>query len=243
MTFDHMIKKIAISIPSYNESKNIKTLIGKIRKSIKNVLIVIVDDSSPSENKKIRVIVKNSGRNIHLISRMSKLGRGSAVMEGFRYAYTRGAEYFFEMDADLAHDPADLQKFVDEILKTKAALVVGSRYMRGSKIVKWPIWRLTLSKIINFSLNIWLNLGISDYTNGYRLYNRKAVAFLLRAKLQERGFILLSEMAYKLKKKKFKIAEIPITFTDRTKGKSSMGLRELILSLLGAIRIRLQNSE
>lgn len=234
-----MTNKVAIIIPSYNESKNLKILISKIRNNLKNSQIVIVDDSKISENKKIKIIVKNLDSNVHLISRSSKLGRGSAVLEGFKYAYKKAeTEYFFEMDADLAHDPADLKKFLNEILNSKNSLVIGSRYLKKSKIIKWPLWRLALSRIINFTLSFWLNLKISDYTNGYRLYNRKAIAFLLKTKLNERGFILLSEIAFKLKMKKFKISEIPITFTDRTRGKSSMGLSELAQSFFGAIRIR-----
>lgn len=121
---------------------------------------------------------------------------------------------------------------------SKTDLVIGSRYLNKSRITKWPLKRLILSKIINFFINKWLGLKLSDYTNGFRLYNRKAVEFLTKVPLKEKGFIALSEIAYRLKKNNFKISEVPIVFTDRTYGKSSAGLKEFVASLIGIVRIK-----
>ena len=148
--------------------------------------------------------------------------------------------YFFEMDADLSHDPAELNRFLK--LKDKYDMIVGSRYMQGSKITKWPWWRLAQSRVINKILNLWLGLSLTDYTEGYRLYGRSAVEFLTSTKLKEKGFISLSEVAFKLKKAGFKICEVPVSFTDRTLGKSNANTKELLNSLIGAIRIRFSNS-
>lgn len=236
-------QNIAIIIPSYNESANITILVKKITLSLPRAYILIIDDSNLEENSKLQAILKGSSKEtigrVKIISRFKKLGRGSAVLLGFKGMLgNKSILYFFEMDADLAHDPQDFAKFLDAVQVTNADIVIGSRYLSNSKITKWPLWRLVLSRLINFSISLWLDLKLSDYTNGFRLYNRKAVEFLTTIHLREKGFISLSEIAFRLKGNKFKIVEIPISFTDRKHGKSSANGREFMSALIGLIRIR-----
>lgn len=239
-----MKQKIGIAIPSYNESSNIITLLSKIKETLPDALIVIVDDSNKNENKKIKQNISKSkfhnNKDIVLISRFAKSGRGSAVLRGYEeLSKNKTIEYFFEMDADLSHDPVEALKFLVEIKKKKADIVIGSRYLYESRIIKWPLRRKVLSKIINALINTWLDLKLSDYTNGFRLYNRNAVSFLLSVQLREKGFVALSEAVFRLKKNGFKIVEVPINFTDRTYGKSSAGFIEYKNSIIGILRIRI----
>lgn len=239
-----MAQNIGVIIPSYNEAINISLLIKKIFTFLPQATIVVVDDSNAEENKKLKDYLKQNDPIIHkkiiLVSRHKKLGRGSAVVDGFKEMLkNRTIQYFFEMDADLAHDPKDFNKFLNAVKVTKADVVIGSRYLQNSKITRWPLRRLILSRIINTFINIWLGLNLSDYTNGFRLYNRNAIIFLTEIKLKEKGFIALSEIAFRLRSKNFKIVEVPISFTDRTHGKSSVGHRELLSALIGVVRIKL----
>jgi len=233
-----MKQNIAIIIPAYNESKNIPVLLKKIILHLPNAKVVIVDDSNKEQNKLLRSILNRKKFDVQLVSRGSKLGRGNAVLAGFAEALKdKHIDYFFEMDADLSHDPSECKVLLEKI-KT-VDLVIGSRYLTGSHIRKWPLRRLILSRIVNIFLNIWLGLSLSDYTNGFRLYRRRVVEFLIIQKLKESGFIALSESAYKIKRAGFSIAEVSTTFTDREYGKSSAGIWEHASSLLGAVRIRL----
>lgn len=234
-----MIKQVGIVIPTYNEVENISLLLKRIFSYIPEAIIVIVDDSNNEENKKLRNSINYNEKKVILISRYSKNGRGSAVIRGFKELFKiKTISYFFEMDADLAHNPKDFKQFLLGINSSKADLVIGSRYLFKSIIIKWPKRRLILSRIINVFINLLLRLKLSDYTNGFRLYNRKAVNFLLKVKLKERGFISLSEIAFKLKSNNFIIREVPITFTDRKFGESSAGINEFFWSLVGIFRIR-----
>ena len=239
-----MIQKIGIIIPSYNEVANISLLTKKIFSFLPKATIVIVDDSNLQENKKLkaslRSVISLNRKRIILVSRLKKLGRGSAVITGLNEMLkNKTIRYFFEMDADLAHDPKDFQKFLSAVTANNADLVIGSRYLHESRIIKWPIWRLVLSKFINTFINIWLGLKLSDYTNGFRLYNRNAVEFLTKTQLKEGGFISLSEIAFRLKNNNFKIVEIPTSFTDRVYGKSSANCKEFVSSLIGLVRIKI----
>ena len=230
---------VAVIIPSYNESENLILLIPNILRILPNAQIIVVDDSIGKERMNTENICKRDKAHITYVSRNKKLGRGSAVIKGLKTALTNGSvQVFVEMDADLAHDPNEIPRLLSKI--DKADMVIGSRYLKGSKIVKWPLSRLIQSKIINYLLKHWLGLHISDYTNGFRAYSRRACSYLSSIQLYEKGFISLSEIAYKLQKKGFTITEVPITFTDRKFGKSNANLKELITSLLGVIRIRMR---
>lgn len=226
-----------VIIPAYNEAKNLQILVAKIKNNFPGIEIVIVDDSKKSENLLLIKSLANF-KKVIILSRERKQGRGSAVIYGMKEALkNRKIKYFFEMDADLAHNPLEFPQFFSDI--EKYDMVVGSRYLTRSKIIKWPLYRLAQSKVINFLLKYWLGIKLSDYTNGFRLYKRSAIEFLVLQKLKEAGYISLSEIAFKLKKGKFKIGEVPTSFTDRTYGKSNADAKELLRSLVGAVRIRL----
>ena len=228
-----------IIIPSYNEVKNIPILIKRINKELPGVFIFIVDDSDIKENNKLKLFIKKK-KKINLISRFKKEGRGSAVLLGFKNALrNKKIKYFFEMDSDLAHDPREFQRFINEIKVFPYDLIIGSRYKSGGKIINISKDRTILSRVINVSLYIWLGIKISDYTSGFRLYSRKAVEYIVKSKIESKGFIALSEIAYKLSNAGFKISEVPITWNYRIYGKSNVNFKELFISLFYVIKIRL----
>lgn len=232
---------VAVIIPSYNDVDNLPFVIQGLYAISSTVTIIIVDDSSKEEKKKLPQLKKQFPKLV-VLEREKKSGRGSAVLEGFRYALkNKQIEYVLEMDADTSHDPKDLPAFFAK--DKQADVIIGSRYLKNSKVINWPKRRLFLSRMINkILLNNLLGLGLHDYTNGYRLYTREAAEFLLTTPLHETGFLLLSETAYKLKKAGFTLTEIPITFTDRKYGKSSVKFADLLENFIGAFRIRFLNS-
>lgn len=228
--------KIAIVIPMYKEIESITILVRRILAIFPDAKIIIVDDSPLEENRLLQKYFQKYKNTVSIYSRLKKDGRGSAVITGFKEALkNKTIDFFFEMDADLAHNPEEIINFLNK--KNEADLIIGSRYLSESKITAWPLKRLVMSKAINLFLRIWLRLSLSDYTNGFRMYNRKSLEFLCVVPLKEKGFISLSEIAYKLKKAGFKTAEVPISFSDRRYGKSNAGIRELLNSLIGVMKI------
>lgn len=232
-------KVISIVIPSYNEVRNISILIKKINYYLPGSNIVIVDDSSTEENIKLKESINTN--KILLISRLKKMGRGSAVLAGFKKALqNKNVEYIFEMDSDLAHDPKEFERFINEINVYPYDLVIGSRYKSGGKIVNISPNRTIMSRLINNFLYFWLNIKISDYTSGFRLYSRRSVEYILKRKLQASGFISLSEIAYLLYKNGYSISEVPITWNFRRYGKSNVNIKELISSFIFVIKLRIR---
>lgn len=234
------VSNINIVIPSYNESKNISVVIEGVRKELPDSKIILVDDSNKKENEKTKRAIKRF-KNVDLLSRGKKKGRGSAVLDGFKFGLkNKTAEYFFEMDSDLAQDPKELERFIKKIQKENADLVIGSRYMIGGRIANVSLTRRILSKIINKFLYILLRINVTDYTNGFRLYRKNAVEYLVNSDMKSTGFITLSESLYKLNKKGFKIEEVPITLYQRKEGKSTVNLNELTTSLIFIFKMKIE---
>ena len=235
-----MNSNIAIIIPAYNESENIKDLLKKIRQNIKSQIIV-VDDSN---NNLTKNILKKIKTNIVYIKRNKKLGRGSAVLEGLKYALKKkNFEIFVEMDADLSHPPYELRRNIKFFNNKNLDLLIGSRYLERSQIVNWPISRRIFSKLANFLARFLLKVPCSDYTNGYRIYSRRAANKIVEkcGKIGD-GFIILSEILVVLYKSNFKIGEINTKFVNRSRGESSANLRLIIASFIGLIKIYLKRN-
>lgn len=233
-------KLIAVIIPSYNEIKNLSILIGDINKELSGCKIIIVDDSPLKENLKLQKIVRNY-KNILLISRFRKEGRGSAVLEGFKVALkNKNIRFVFEMDSDLAHSSKEMARFIKKNKDGNFDLIIGSRYLPGGKIINIAANRTILSRLINKFLHYWLGMHLSDHTSGFRFYNRRSIEHLTNIKIKSSGFIALSEIAYKLYLAKFRISEVPITWNYRIYGKSNVNLKELFNSLSFVILMKLE---
>ena len=226
---------ISIIIPTFKEKENIKNLINLIKSEIEISKIIIVDDS-PSEE------IKNEISNlddVKYIYRGEKLGRGSAVIEGLNFSQKNfNSEIFIEMDADLSHDPKELKENLKLFKKNNCDLLIASRYLKESKIINWSIQRKIFSFLANLLAKFVLKIPVTDYTNGYRIYSKKAVQHIRKncGNIGD-GFIILSEILVELYYNNFKINETSSKFVNRTRGESSVNLNEIIKSLIGLIKI------
>lgn len=233
--------EIAIIIPSYKEIANLKILVDKIEKILPKAEIFIIDDSPAKENILLRESLAKQ-KNVVILSRMEKKGRGSAVIDGFGLAFkNKNINYFIEMDSDLAHDPEEIAKFILKLRHDQYDLIVGSRFLKGGNTKNYSKKRILFSKIINKFLYYWLAIHLTDHTSGFRMYSRKAVGLLLKSKPKSTGFITLSETAFILKKANLKITEVPISVSKRLNGKSTFGLSELTNALSFVIWLRLNS--
>ncbi len=226
---------LVIVIPTYKEEDNIKILIDKINDQIENVNIIIVDDS-PEDNIKVKVKDFN---NCNYLFRGKKLGRGSAVLLGMKEALKNFEDCtIVEMDADLSHDPAELKDKLKVFKKNNCDLLISSRYMKNSKIINWSFNRKIFSFLSNKLAKFLLNVPITDYTNGYRIYSYGAVKHVTKncGKIGD-GFIILSEILVELYYNKFNLQEISSVFKNRIRGESSVNFKEIIYSLIGLFKI------
>lgn len=230
-----------VVVPTYNERENIERLITAILALPLGIKILIVDDNSPDGTGKVVDQMVREYDRVEVIHRKGKAGRGSACLEGFRRALKEEVDYIVEMDADFSHDPKELPKLIERVRRHD--VVIGSRYLKESRIVNWGIKRILFSRLANFYARRVLGIPISDYTNGYRCYKKKALAQLDFDLTKTSGYIVLSETAYQLYRKGCFFGEVPILFVNRRRGESNLTFREIwsAFSAVLAIRWRYRN--
>ena len=230
------MNKIAIVIPTYNELENIESLLLSISKFLPNSDVFIIDDTKKNEIQKL--IIKKRIK-VNYFHRKKSIGRGSAVLFGLKKALKKKKyKIFIEMDADHSHNPNELKKNIDYFKKKKLDLLIASRYLSKSKIYNWSIQRRIFSKLANLLAKIFLQIKISDYTNGFRIYSRKATKTIIKdcGNIGD-GFIVLSEILLKIHQSKLKIDEIHSIFTNRVRGESSVNISLILQSFFGLIKL------
>ena len=230
------VSKIII-LPTYNEEDNLEKLIKIFKDDFPDFFLLVVDDSPNDLTKKI--FDKCNYQNSKIIVRGEKLGRGSAVRKGFEFAIENNHSLIIEMDTDFSHDPKDLKKIIQYFQENDNDIVIGSRYLEESKIINWEFQRRIFSRLANFLARLLFNFSIKDYTNGFRVYNDKVVKKIISYSLINTGFIYLTETLVIAFKNGFKCGEVPITFVNRTRGKSSVNLKGVFDSFIGVIKIKL----
>lgn len=230
--------KSLVIIPTYNERENIELILPEVLAIDPNLEVLVVDDASPDKTGDLVENLSLQNSRIHLLRREKKLGLGSAYVEGFRWALASDYEFIFEMDADFSHSPSDLIRFLEEI--QNADLVLGSRYLNNRiSVVNWDLRRLILSYAANLYTRFVTRLPVSDATGGFKCFRRKALEALDFSKMKSDGYCFQIETTFKIWKKKMRIAEIPIVFTDRTRGKSKMSGGIISEAFFLVIRLRL----
>ena len=224
---------VSIVVPTYNERQNLPRLVAAIAENARwPYEIIVVDDSSPDGTADLaRDLAKTHP--IRLLARPAKAGLGSAYREGF--AQAKG-DVVFEMDADLSHDPRHLPALVQAITDG-ADIAVGSRYIAGGRIVGWGVYRKIVSGVGNGLARVALMTGVRDVTSGFRCYSADAARVVQDAKSD--GYAFQVEALYLSRKRGLRIAEVPLTFENRTVGKSKLGPSEFGRFLKTLARLRL----
>ncbi|MCZ6776956.1 MAG: polyprenol monophosphomannose synthase [Ignavibacteria bacterium] len=212
--------KVLVIIPTYNEAQNITKLVPCVLNQAPNLDILVVDDNSPDGTAGLVRDMKDSDGHIHLIERPAKMGLGTAYVAGFRFAIENSYDCVFEMDADFSHDPKEIPTFLKNI--ENCDLVLGSRYIKGVRVLNWPMQRLLLSYSANVYTRIITGLPLHDATGGFKCYRRKVLEAIDLDKIKSNGYAFQIEMSFKAWKKGFKLLEIPIVFLDRRSGDSKM---------------------
>jgi dolichol-phosphate mannosyltransferase len=211
-----------VIIPTYNEKENIEAIIKKVFSLSSPFDILIVDDGSPDGTAEIvKKLQSDYPNRLFIEERKGKLGLGTAYIHGFKYALQKGYDYIFEMDADFSHNPNDLLK-LHETCKNGADMAIGSRYITGVNVVNWPMSRVLMSYFASTYVRFITRMPIMDATAGFKCYASKVLKAINLDKIKFIGYAFQIEMKFTTWQMGFKIVEVPIIFTDRTKGTSKM---------------------
>lgn len=235
-----------VIIPTYKERENIRPIIEAVMALPKRFDLLIVDDNSPDGTAEIveelqKVYNTPEETRIHLMRRAGKLGLGTAYIAGFKFSIERGYDYILEMDADFSHDPKDLVNLYNECAEKGADLSIGSRYATGVNVVNWPMGRVLLSYFASSYVRIVTGMPIRDTTAGFVCYKRKVLSTIPLEQIKFVGYAFQIEMKFITWKYGYKLAEVPIIFTDRTRGESKMSAGIFKEAFFGVLQMTIQS--
>ena len=236
------MSKALVVIPTYNELENIERLLRNIISLQHEFDVLIVDDNSPDGTAGLvkKQMVAFPGR-FFLLERPDKLGLGTAYIAGFKWALERDYSYVFEMDADYSHNPNDLIRLLSACESDGFYMAIGSRYVTGVNVVNWPMSRVLMSWLASRYVRLITGMNIYDTTAGFICYRREILEKINIYKIKFVGYAFQIEMKYKAYLSKFKIKEVPVIFTDRTKGESKMSSGIISEAIFGVITMRLKS--
>lgn len=226
--------RLTVTIPTYNEAENLPGLVSALFALPLDVRVIVVDDASPDGTGQVaETLAAAAAGRMRVIHRRGKLGLRSAYLEAFRLALDDGTEAVAQMDADFSHDPAALPRMAERLQEYD--VVFGSRYVAGGAVdERWPFWRKALSAWGNFYARTILGLPLRDVTTGYRLWRAEALQAMPLERIEASGYVFLVEMAYLAHRLGYRMAEVPIYFTDRRWGKSKMSFA---IQMEAAVRV------
>jgi len=236
---DH--RKLVI-IPTYNEIENISDMIQTVMDLEGNFELLIIDDGSPDGTAKVVIDLQDKFPDrLHLVQRKGKLGLGTAYINGFKWALRKGYDYIFEMDADFSHDPNDLIKLYKACAEEGFDMSIGSRYITGVNVVNWPMGRVLMSYFASVYVKFITGLPIKDATAGFKCYHKSVLQGINLDEIRFIGYAFQIEMKFTAWKLGFQIKEVPIIFTDRTKGTSKMSKGIFKEAVFGVIWMKVKS--
>lgn len=233
--------RTVVCIPTFCEVATIGEVLRRTRSALPDADVLVIDDSSPDGTAdEVQRLAAELGR-VELLVNPTKGGLGAAYRSGFRLVLDRGYDVVCQMDADLSHDPFVLPSLVRAV-SDGATLAIGSRYVAGGAVVNWPPHRRAMSRYGNRYARWMLGLDLHDVTAGFRAFSARALVDIDVTSTRSTGYGFGIECAYRVAQRGMPACEVPITFVDRTLGKSKLSTRvaveELLLVTLWGIRDR-----
>lgn len=219
---------VLVVIPTYEERDNLRPVLARLHRTVPDADVLIVDDASPDGTGELADELAAEDPRIRVLHRTGKAGLGAAYLAGFAEALAEGYPVVVQMDADGSHPPEALPAMLDALEGEGggdgegADLVLGSRYVPGGEVRNWPAHRQWLSRGGNLYSRVALGVPIRDVTAGYRAFRRQVLVELDLATVSSQGYCFQIDMAWRAVQSGFRVVEVPITFTERQRGKSKM---------------------
>jgi dolichol-phosphate mannosyltransferase len=183
--------------------------------------VVVVDDNSPDGTSEVVEVLQQKYPLLKLIKREHKEGLGRAYLHAFREVLEkRDSDAIVMMDADFSHNPEYLPAMLAKVRGNE--VVIGSRYVKGGKIIGWELWRRVLSMAGNFYCRVITGMPIRDCTGGFNAIDAKILSRLDFNELDLSGYAFIMGLKNALYSVGAIFIEIPITFVNRVEGDSKL---------------------
>jgi glycosyltransferase involved in cell wall biosynthesis len=212
--------RVLVVVPTYNELANLEPILDRLRASVPEAHALVVDDGSPDGTGQLAEKLAAAEPRVHVLHRPGKAGLGPAYVAGFRWGRARGYDVLVEMDADGSHAPEQLPRLLAAL--DDADLVLGSRYVPDGEVTDWPKHRLLLSRAGNRYTRWALRLPLADATGGFRAARASLIDRLPFDEVASQGYCFQVDWAWRAWRDGARVVEVPITFAERTYGRSKM---------------------
>jgi len=229
--------RILVSLATYNERDNLAPLIPDIHRLLPAADVVVIDDNSPDGTGKLADEMAAADPRIHVLHRSGKLGLGTAILAGMRYAMDHNYDYLINMDCDFSHHPRYLPAILAGM--ERRDVMIGSRYVPGGGTRNWPLSRQLLSLGVNLLVRFLLRMPARDASGAYRCYRVSKLRETALDRIISHGYSFQQEVLYRCRRAGCRIGETPIIFEDRRAGSSKVNLREAARSLGALVYIGL----
>jgi dolichol-phosphate mannosyltransferase len=228
--------RLVVCLPTYNERDNLGPMLRALAEVFEegglDGRVLVIDDASPDGTGALADELAHSLGLVDVLHRPVKEGLGPAYLAGFRRALASGAELVVEMDCDFSHDPRDVPRLV--AATADADLVLGSRYVPGGGTRNWGLARRFVSRAGCLYAQGLLGVGIRDLTGGFKCFRRRVLERIGLERISSRGYGFQIETTYRALRHGFRVAELPIVFTEREAGSSKMS-RGIVLEAVAKV--------
>ncbi|MEX2102800.1 MAG: polyprenol monophosphomannose synthase [Gaiellaceae bacterium] len=228
--------RVWVCLPTYNERENLEPMV----RALSGVLgdedrVLVIDDSSPDGTGEAAEALVGELGFVEVLHRERKEGLGPAYLAGFWLALAGGAELVLEMDCDFSHDPADVPRLIAAV-EEDADVAVGSRYVPGGGTRNWGFVRRAVSRAGALYARVLLGLPVQDPTSGFKCYRREVLERIDLDRIASKGYAFQIETVYRAVRAGFRVAEVPITFSERERGGSKMS-RTIVLEAVWRVPV------
>jgi glycosyltransferase involved in cell wall biosynthesis len=208
------VRRVAI-VPALNEEHTIARVIDELRAFDPGLDIVVIDDGSVDRTTEVA-----EGKGAHVLRLPFNLGIGGAVQTGFRYAFEHYYDLAVRVDGDGQHDPAQLGRVIEPVLRGEADIVVGSRFAAGMPAG----YRSSRSRRLGIRLLAWVvshivGQRVTDTTSGFQALNRNGIALFARDYPHDYPEVEATVMVFR---HRLRLREVPVEMRERSGGRSSI---------------------
>jgi len=229
--------KLSIIIPCYNERETILEIVKAVRAApVAEKEIIIVDDFSTDGT---REILKNEISSLvdQIVYHDFNQGKGAALRTGFQSAT---GDVVVVQDADMEYDPQEYPTLMDPIVKNRADVVFGSRFMGGQPHRVVYFWHMIGNKFLTLLSNMCTNLNLTDMETCYKMFRREVIQAI---KIEENRFGFEPEITAKVARGGYRIYEVGISYYGRTyaEGKK-IGWRDGFRAIFAILKYNLFSS-
>jgi dolichol-phosphate mannosyltransferase len=227
-------EKTLVTVATYNEMENLPSLVDEIFRYLPDADLLVIDDNSPDGTGRWCDEKGKVDPRVHCLHRPGKLGLGTAIIAGMKYAIEHGYRYVLNMDADFSHPPKILPNLtagMDPPGREAVDVMVGSRRIPGGGVEGWGMKRHLMSWGVNTYARVLLGLKVSDCSGSFRCYRVALLENLDFDAVRSRGYSFQEEILWHLKRQGARFGETPFVFIDRRLGQSKIDIREVFGAL------------